>query len=207
MPRTPEQFEEIRKEKRLLIKKTALQLFAENGYENSTISNIAQTAGISKGLLYNYFKSKEELLQEIIVDINEEFGNMLDPDHDGEITDDEASGFLDTFFDIVMHRREEMKLYYQLSFQHQVMDVLHGQFGLFSTEERQQMIVAYFRKKFPTLSSLTALFTIAVYLRGIVMMYIQSHEMFSEEFMMKYKNELKEQLGCNVFSTAPQQLS
>ena len=207
MPRTPEQFEEIRKEKRLLIKKTALQLFAENGYENSTISSIAQAAGISKGLMYNYFKSKEELLQDIIADINDEFGNMLDPDHDGEITDVEAAGFLDAFFDMLIYRREEMKLYYQLSFQYQVMDVLDGQFELFSTKERQQMVVEYFCNKFPSSSSITALFTIAVYLRGIVMMYVQSHKMFPKEFMMQYKDELKEKLGCKGVTTSPLQPS
>jgi len=40
---------------------TALQLFENNGYESISISKIALTAGISKGLMYNYFPSKVAL--------------------------------------------------------------------------------------------------------------------------------------------------
>lgn len=48
-----------------LITDTALKLFAEQGYDKTSIRTIAETAGISLGLLYNYFKSKDELLVEI----------------------------------------------------------------------------------------------------------------------------------------------
>ena len=44
---------------------TALKLFSEQGYDTTSIRAIAQRAGISLGLMYNYFKSKEELLAEI----------------------------------------------------------------------------------------------------------------------------------------------
>ncbi|MDV7394640.1 helix-turn-helix domain-containing protein, partial [Arthrospira platensis SPKY1] len=44
----------------------ALELFAEKGFASTSISQIAKEAGISKGLMYNYFESKEQLLHEII---------------------------------------------------------------------------------------------------------------------------------------------
>jgi AcrR family transcriptional regulator len=66
MPRTEEQFEEMRQKRRQEIMKTALELFAEQGYHNTSISKIAKTAGVSKGLMYNYFESKEALLDAII---------------------------------------------------------------------------------------------------------------------------------------------
>ncbi|HET6559885.1 MAG TPA: TetR/AcrR family transcriptional regulator, partial [Prolixibacteraceae bacterium] len=66
MPRTTVQFEAIREEKRKLILETALELFAENGYHGTSISHITKKAGISKGLLYNYFVSKEDVLKNII---------------------------------------------------------------------------------------------------------------------------------------------
>ncbi|WP_114783115.1 TetR/AcrR family transcriptional regulator [Botryobacter ruber] len=50
---------------RTLITETALRLFADNGFERTTIRNIAEAAGISLGLMYNYFNSKDELLLEI----------------------------------------------------------------------------------------------------------------------------------------------
>lgn len=66
MPRTKKQFEAIRKSSKEKILSVALALFAKKGYHATSISQIAQKAKISKGLMYNYFKSKEELLDEII---------------------------------------------------------------------------------------------------------------------------------------------
>ena len=66
-PRTSEQFKQIRIESRAKILVAALELFAIDGYHNTSISKIAKRADISKGLLYNYFDSKEELLKDVVV--------------------------------------------------------------------------------------------------------------------------------------------
>jgi AcrR family transcriptional regulator len=44
----------------------ALKIFAEKGFVKTTIKDISQTAGTSQGLMYHYFKSKEELLAAVI---------------------------------------------------------------------------------------------------------------------------------------------
>ena len=62
-PLSKEQFEAIREESKTKIIAVALQLFSKKGFENTSISDIAKAAGISKGLTYNYFKSKDELLE------------------------------------------------------------------------------------------------------------------------------------------------
>jgi AcrR family transcriptional regulator len=49
-------------ERRLQILDTALTVFAEKGFAGASIKDIAQAAGISQGLMYHYFASKEELL-------------------------------------------------------------------------------------------------------------------------------------------------
>jgi AcrR family transcriptional regulator len=41
---------------------TALALFAEKGYENATIKDLAEACGVAPGLVYHYFESKEDLL-------------------------------------------------------------------------------------------------------------------------------------------------
>lgn len=41
---------------------TALKLFAEKGYNKTTIKDISEAAGTSMGLMYHYFASKDELL-------------------------------------------------------------------------------------------------------------------------------------------------
>ncbi len=40
----------------------ALELFAQNGFEATSVSQIAEAAGISKGSIYLYFSSKEDLI-------------------------------------------------------------------------------------------------------------------------------------------------
>lgn len=65
-PRTIEQNEEIKQERREQLLNTALRLFAEGGYEATSISKIAKEAGVAKGLIYNYFESKEALMEQII---------------------------------------------------------------------------------------------------------------------------------------------
>ncbi|MBD3548098.1 MULTISPECIES: TetR/AcrR family transcriptional regulator [Streptomyces] len=48
---------------RTLILETALRLFAERGYDRTTMRAIAQQAGVSVGNAYYYFTSKEHLVQ------------------------------------------------------------------------------------------------------------------------------------------------
>ncbi len=66
MPRTKEQFAELREKKREIIIKTAIKLFARKGYDNTSINDIAKAAKISTGLTYHYFTSKQKILEELI---------------------------------------------------------------------------------------------------------------------------------------------
>lgn len=43
---------------------SAFELFAHNGYENVTIDNITQHAGLTRGAFYNHFSSKQALYSE-----------------------------------------------------------------------------------------------------------------------------------------------
>jgi len=48
------------------ITEAALAAFAENGYAATRVDDVAKRAGVSKGLLYLYFKTKEELFKAVI---------------------------------------------------------------------------------------------------------------------------------------------
>lgn len=65
-PRTKEQFDKIKETTREKILDAALVVFAHNGFAATSISDIAKAAGISNGLLYHYFSSKEDLFNELI---------------------------------------------------------------------------------------------------------------------------------------------
>ena len=68
MPRTKEQNEEIRNKTRNAILNSSLKLFANRGFHGTSISEISKAAGISKGLAYNYFESKEKILEAIFAE-------------------------------------------------------------------------------------------------------------------------------------------
>lgn len=77
MPKSQERCQEIREETRSKILKDSMLYFAKNGFAGTKISDLAKHIGIGQGTLYIYFKSKEELFNEIFAltnsskDINE----------------------------------------------------------------------------------------------------------------------------------------
>ena len=50
------------------IARTALELFVTKGFAATKLEDVAKAAGVSKGLPYVYFKSKEELFKAVIVE-------------------------------------------------------------------------------------------------------------------------------------------
>ena len=123
-PRSEEQFEEIRVEKRQLILDTALELFANYGYHTTSVSQIAKKAKISKGLMYNYFDSKEHVLKEIIeIGFNETY-QILDPNKDGILEVDEMEFFIDKTFELLKKNVEFWRCYFKISFQSDVFPFL-----------------------------------------------------------------------------------
>lgn len=65
MPRSKKQNEEMRAATRTAVLNSAMTLFAQNGYAHTTTRSIAKEAGISIGLMYHYFDSKESLLRAV----------------------------------------------------------------------------------------------------------------------------------------------
>ncbi|ASZ17821.1 MULTISPECIES: TetR/AcrR family transcriptional regulator [unclassified Bacillus cereus group] len=63
--RIVKEYEERRKE----ILETAERLFITKGYTKTTVNDILKEIGIAKGTFYHYFKSKEEVMDEIIMRI------------------------------------------------------------------------------------------------------------------------------------------
>ncbi|NOT46621.1 MAG: TetR/AcrR family transcriptional regulator [Acidobacteria bacterium] len=60
-------------DKREAILRAAIKVFAEKGYFNSKVADIAGEAGIADGTVYLYFKSKDEILHSIFDRAMEEF--------------------------------------------------------------------------------------------------------------------------------------
>lgn len=58
--------EEQRKKRRMEILNAGLDLFIQKGYSATKVSDIAGRVGMSTGLLFHYFKSKENLYETLI---------------------------------------------------------------------------------------------------------------------------------------------
>ena len=54
--------EELRTRRETQITRAAYEIIARNGYENITVQDIADRAGFSKGIVYYYFKSKDDVM-------------------------------------------------------------------------------------------------------------------------------------------------
>lgn len=126
MPRTSEQYKEIRSEKKHKIMDAALELFASEGYHVTSISKIADKAHMSKGLLYNYFQSKEELLLEIVDEGFRELINNFDLNNDNILTDDEFDYFINSMFEIIDTKRTFWKLYFSLLLQPSIAKIIES---------------------------------------------------------------------------------
>lgn len=54
-------------DKKSSILQAAFRLFAEKGFHHTTVEEIAALAGVGKGTVYEYFSSKQKLLQEMLL--------------------------------------------------------------------------------------------------------------------------------------------
>ena len=122
-PRTSEQFSEMRESARKRIMEAALELFANKGYHTTSISQIAKEAAISKGLMYNYFESKEALLKEVIFEGVDTITESFDPNRDGILTKEELIHFIRESFKLVREHTTYWKLYFSLLTQAGIMDI------------------------------------------------------------------------------------
>lgn len=66
MPRTKAQFEEMRQATKEKIQGAASDLFAQKGVAGTNVQEIADRAGISIGLLYKHYRTKDELFDELV---------------------------------------------------------------------------------------------------------------------------------------------
>lgn len=116
-PLTKEQFEAIREESKTKIIAVALQLFSKKGFDNTSISDIAKEAGISKGLTYNYFNSKDELLEATLLFI---LSNVVEVLEKGQHISDpfkRLEFFIRTNFELLKKEPDFWKMFVVLSLQ------------------------------------------------------------------------------------------
>ncbi|MBC8527237.1 MAG: TetR/AcrR family transcriptional regulator [Candidatus Cloacimonetes bacterium] len=162
-PRKPEKFAEMREKSRNQIIEKALEIFAEHGYYKTSIEMIAKAAGISKGLIYNYFKSKDELLEIVLMQGFNFFDEMSEISQPQISAYDRLQLLLDnftkslqenlTFWQLyqsvisqrsIMHKLTKFKEYYESVFGPLLMGIFVELFGNEMSEQEIQIEMMLF---------------------------------------------------------------
>ncbi|HEC43033.1 MAG TPA: TetR/AcrR family transcriptional regulator [Bacteroides sp.] len=184
-PRTEKQFEEIRETRKKEILEAALELFANEGFYATSISKIAANAGISKGLLYNYFESKEDLIKTIIFNGLDNLTRFVDPNKDGFLTKKELKYFLEEMFKALKNEPYFWKLYFTVFMQPQVLKLVEKKLAVM-VHKYLMMLSEYFTSNGSKDPETDALFFGAL-LDGIGFQFMVDPERFPLE---KVKNKL-----------------
>lgn len=192
-PRTQEQFEELRQSRRQQIMDAALELFAIEGYGHCTISNLAKHAGISKGLMYNYFDSKEELLAAIIEHGLNVMMDLFDPDHNGVLKSEELVEFIRKVFSAMRSDQEFWILFFSVILQPGVRELLKEKPIFEYMEQFTSMLMEYFEKKGfedPYLEIIT--FSALIEGLGVLLIYTYPTVRIPDEILQKFEERVIE---------------
>ena len=118
MPRTTAANEQIRAATTANIIETAIELFATNGYAPTSMRKIAQAAGISVGLTYHYFPSKEALLTTIFEHctqlMSKTFDQMYPAQEEQPSPAERLAGLIRAIFNAVREDHPFWALFYAL---------------------------------------------------------------------------------------------
>lgn len=175
-PRTKQQFNEIRKTSREKILSVALELFAKKGYHATSISQIAKQANISKGLMYNYFASKEKLLDEII---QEGFNTLTELKYEGKRGVDperQLEEFIDAILDNLYSNFSYWQLYLALLIHPEIQKKFEKKMQKFR-DEFIKTVASLFRKlkvKNPELEA----FLLGTFFDGLVLNFMVAEVLF-----------------------------
>lgn len=175
-PRTKEQFEVMRNQRKTLILDAALHVFAEEGYHSASISKIAKRAGVSKGLMYNYFESKQDLLRVLLHSIIDEQNEFLEGIVKKGFNEKAFQEVIDHTVKTLKADPKHWKLYFLMAIQPEVLEVLLKEQSA-SMQEYKMMIYQYFKDKYgedaeKKLHYFTAVFS------GIRMNFVMNPETF-----------------------------
>jgi AcrR family transcriptional regulator len=102
-----------RSDTRARIQEVALDLFAEQGYETTSLREIADRLGVTKAALYYHFKSKEEIVASTVDDFLSEIDELVTWAGDQPRTADTKQEVVRRYSGIVTRRFPSMRFFQQ----------------------------------------------------------------------------------------------
>ncbi len=95
------------------IQSVALELFAEQGYEKTSLREIAERLDVTKAALYYHFKSKEEIVTSLFDDFQAQVDEIIDWAQAQEIDDEVRKEVLRRYATLLAGRGETMMNFVQ----------------------------------------------------------------------------------------------
>lgn len=123
-PRSSKQFQALRDASRQKILDSSLELFGTKGYKSTTIADIVKKAGISKGLIYHYFDSKEDILKQLVDFFMEGGGAKVEELLKGS-PKERLAAIVDWFFREMRENEHQWALFLNLTVQVHDFDFIH----------------------------------------------------------------------------------
>lgn len=117
MPRTPEQNLLIRAKTKEKILHSSMKLFGQRGFEQTSVNAIAKDAQISKGLIYNHFKTKEDIVEGVVNMLMEHGDTILTPNEGLESPEKQLKSIIDETFKWMQKESELMAWMLPMAFQ------------------------------------------------------------------------------------------
>ena len=74
------------KDKRTAIMEAALKLFTERGFHGTSTAQISKEAGVATGTLFNYFPTKEDLINSLYFEVKGELSQAMGKEIEAEST-------------------------------------------------------------------------------------------------------------------------
>ena len=190
VPMSKKQYQSIRDEKQELIVATALKLFSEKGFHSTSIKDISKSANISQGLMYNYFKSKQDLLIHILEEFWIRVGELINPKNDDEISNEEMSDFFDLMIESMKTYRNHWIVLFQLSMQKDVVSLIYSKKGTVTNASKLiNLGYKYFNERFEKPIEELLLFRATI--KGLAMILILTPEMCPDDAVNSVKERLK----------------
>lgn len=117
--------EDTQKQTRKKILDASLKEFAAHGLEGARMRAIAKQAGVSLGVTYNYFKSKDDILKELLTKFYDDRVNIISKANPAKTgMADQIRAFIQDFIADLKKNDEYYRLYLSLLLQPQVMQTL-----------------------------------------------------------------------------------
>lgn len=159
----------LKEEKSRLILNTALKVFAEKGYDNATIADIAKTAKVSMGLPLYYFNNKEELACKALVISSEQITRSILNEVTGNSPEEIATSFINSF-------RKNIKDY---------PDFYPFYFEMWSASRRNKKIMKEFKTALDSTINATKEILVNAQKRGVISFDIENVESVAASLVSK----------------------